>query len=75
MLIAGGAILLVIAYMTLLGLLMADRGRSGTPVNLAAGAGEALGSLVTYLTQHPAEYYWSRQLWPAAEQSSIPDKQ
>jgi len=53
--------LLVIAYLTLFGLIMAERGRQRLPAEPLSAAGEALLRVVTYVTHHPATYYWHRQ--------------
>jgi peptide/nickel transport system permease protein len=58
--------LLVIAYLTIFGLLLAERGRSGLPAQPLQTAAEALVGLVNYLFHHPALYVWSRQEVPAA---------
>jgi len=61
------AILLVIAYLTLFGLLMAERGRAGLPAEPLNAAGEALSRTAAYLTNHPTTYYWARQEVPALQ--------
>ena len=58
---AGLVTLLVIAYLTLFGLIMAERGRQRLPAEPLSAAGEALLRVVTYVTHHPATYYWHRQ--------------
>lgn len=58
--------LLVIAYLTILGLLLAERGRSGLPAQPLQTAGEALVSLADYLLHHPGTYVWKHQEWTAA---------
>jgi len=52
------ATLLVIAYLTLFGLIMAERGREGLPAEPLSAASEALLRTVTYVTEHPTTYYW-----------------
>jgi len=52
--------LLVIAWLTLFGLTMAERGREGLPAEPLSAAGEALVRTVTYVTDHPAVYYWHK---------------
>ena len=52
--------LLVIAYLTLFGLIMAERGREGLPAEPLSAAGEALLRTVTHVTDHPATYRWHR---------------
>ena len=59
--------LLVIAYLTLFGLIMAERGREGLPAEPLSAAGEALLRTVTYLTDHPASYYWHKYETTALE--------
>ncbi len=58
--------LLVIAYLTIFGLLLAERGRSGLPAQPLQTAAEALVNLVTYLLHHPTSYVWNHQDIPAA---------
>ena len=53
--------LLVIAYLTLFGLSMAERGRKGLPAEPLRAAGEACSSLLTYVTRHPTTYYWHKE--------------
>jgi peptide/nickel transport system permease protein len=50
--------LLVIAWLTLFGLTMAERGREGLPAEPLSAAGEALLRTVTYVVDHPKTYYW-----------------
>jgi hypothetical protein len=54
------ATLLIIAWLTLFGLIMAERGREGLPAEPLSAAGEALLRTVTYLTDHPKSYYWAK---------------
>ena len=61
------ATLLVIAYLALFGLIMAERGREGLPAEPLSAAGEALLRTVTYVTDHPATYYWHREDVPALQ--------
>jgi peptide/nickel transport system permease protein len=63
-LIASLATLLFIAYLTLFGLIMAERGREGLPAEPLSAAGEALLRTVTYVTEHPMVYYWHRYEYP-----------
>ena len=58
-------IVLAIAYLTQLGLLMAERGRQGVPAALWSAAGQALGATADYLFHHPATYYWQKAYQPA----------
>ena len=59
--------LFVIAYLTLLGLMMAERGRQGQPVEPLGAVGEALRLTVGYATNHPPIYRWNRYDVPALE--------
>lgn len=52
--------LLVIAYLALFGLIMAERGRERLPAEPLDAAGEALLRTFTYVTDHPTTYYWHR---------------
>ena len=54
------ATLLIIAWLTLFGLIMAERGRMGLPAEPLSAAGEGMLRTVTYLTDHPTTYYWDR---------------
>ena len=60
------AILLAIAYLTLFGLLMAERGQKGLPAEPLKAAIETLFRMVNYLVKHPATYYWHRADVPAS---------
>jgi peptide/nickel transport system permease protein len=57
--------LLVIVYLTLFGLIMAERGREHLPAPLVDVAGEALSRTAAYLTDHPQTYVWHRVEEPA----------
>jgi ABC-type dipeptide/oligopeptide/nickel transport system permease component len=59
--------LLVIAYLALFGLIMAERGREGLPAEPLSAAGQALGRTAAYVTDHPTTYYWSSYNSPAIE--------
>jgi ABC-type dipeptide/oligopeptide/nickel transport system permease component len=59
------AVLVVIAYLTLFGLIMAERGREGLPARPLSAAGEALGRTVYYIIDHPTTYYWDTYNLPA----------
>ncbi|MBN1886729.1 MAG: ABC transporter permease subunit [Thermoflexales bacterium] len=52
--------LLIIAYLTLFGLIMAERGREGLPAEPLGAAGQALLRTVDYLVAHPTIYRWHR---------------
>jgi peptide/nickel transport system permease protein len=52
--------LLLIAYLTLFGLIMAERGRERLPAEPLSAAGEALLRTASYVTDHPAIYRWNR---------------
>ncbi len=60
-------ILLGIAFLTLLGLYMAQQGRKGLPANLLGGSLEALRQLIDYLLHHPQAYVWHKEIVPAAQ--------
>lgn len=57
--------LLIIAYLTLFGLIMAERGREGLPAEPLSAATEALSRTVDYILDHPPTYYWNRFNQPA----------
>lgn len=57
--------LMVILYITLFGLIMAERGREGLPAAPGSAALEAVVRTGEYFTQHPETYYWSKQTLPA----------
>jgi peptide/nickel transport system permease protein len=59
--------LLVIAYLTLFGLIMAQRGTRGLPANVLGAAGEAFRELFSYVTAHPQMYTWHKVDYPAME--------
>jgi len=65
----GGAVitLLVIAYLSLLGLLFAQRGRAHLPANPLDAMQQSAIKLLDYFLHHPATYYWSKQTLPAFE--------
>jgi ABC-type dipeptide/oligopeptide/nickel transport system permease component len=54
------ATLLIIAYLSLFGLIMAERGREGLPAEPLDAAGQALLRTADYLVAHPATYRWHR---------------
>ena len=57
--------LLVIAYLTLFGLTMANRGRTGLPAEPLQAAGAAAIQVAEYLFDHPSTYIWHRLETPA----------
>ncbi|NBD36692.1 MAG: ABC transporter permease subunit, partial [Chloroflexi bacterium] len=59
--------LLIIAYLTLFGLSMAERGREGRPAEPLSVAGEALIRTGEYIFDHPTTYHWHRYVFPAFE--------
>lgn len=61
------ATLLVIIYLTLFGLIMAERGRERLPAEPLNALGEALDRAVAYLTNHPVTYYWHKQDVPVGD--------
>ena len=58
---AGALILFAIAFLTFIGLILAERGRAGLPAQLLDAAAEAFRRTVDYLVNHPATYVWHRQ--------------
>ncbi|MGE5252183.1 MAG: ABC transporter permease subunit, partial [Bacteroidota bacterium] len=62
-----GSALLVIAYMTLIGLLLAERGREHLPVQPFGALWQAAVDLALYIFKHPATYSWNRQVTPVNE--------
>lgn len=60
-------ILLLIAYLTQFGLLVAERGRAGLPAQPVEAAAQALLRTGSYLGRHPATYLWHRAHVPALE--------
>lgn len=65
----GNAIItvVVIAYLTLLGLLLAQRGREHLPAEPLDAILQSGKSLFTYFTDHPQTYHWNRQVIPAVD--------
>jgi peptide/nickel transport system permease protein len=63
----GVVILVIIAYLTIFGLIMAERGQEGMPAAPAQAAVEALRGTVDYFLNHPAVYFWSKQVIPAPQ--------
>ncbi len=63
----GGSILtlLVIAFLTIFGLIMAERGREGLPAQPLNAAGEALVATFKHIFAHPTTYIWNHQEIPA----------
>jgi ABC-type dipeptide/oligopeptide/nickel transport system permease component len=57
--------LLVIAYLTSLGLILAERGREHLPAQPLNAVLEALVRLGQYLFAHPQTYYWHKANLPA----------
>lgn len=57
--------LLVIAYLTFLGLLLAERGREHLPAQPLDAMWQSVLKLVDYILHHPAVYYWNSQTFPA----------
>ncbi len=55
------AILLVIAYLTLFGLVMSERGLERLPAQPLQIAAATLQHTFQYITRHPASYQWQRQ--------------
>ncbi len=63
----GLVILLIIAYLTIFGLIMAGRGQQGLPAAPAQAAVEALRGTADYFLHHPTTYFWSKQVVPAPQ--------
>ncbi len=49
-----------IAFLTLFGLIMSERGREGLPAQMLQSAGDALVQLVRWVISHPQIYTWHR---------------
>lgn len=60
-LVRGILILLAIAFLTFVGLILAERGRAGLPAQLLDASVEALRRTVDYVFAHPPTYTWQRQ--------------
>lgn len=58
--------LLTIAFLTIFGLILAERGRARLPAEPLNAAGEALARTFSYILDHPQTYYWAKQDQPAA---------
>ena len=57
----------VIAYLTIFGLLLAERGREHLPAQPIEAIWRSGISLVDYFSNHPGTYYWNRQTVPVSE--------
>ncbi len=59
----GGAVLIlaVIAYLTLFGLILAQRGQQGLPADPSGAAVEALGAGADLLLHHPTYFVWHHE--------------
>src|SRR5512139_1454933 len=55
---------MVIAFLTLLGLLLAKYGREHLPIQPLEAATQALNDTVSYFIAHPSDYFWSREQIP-----------
>jgi ABC-type dipeptide/oligopeptide/nickel transport system permease component/Zn-dependent M28 family amino/carboxypeptidase len=55
------AILLAIAYLTMFGLIVGERGHAGLPAEPLNATVEALRRTLDYVVNHPAVYNWQRQ--------------
>lgn len=53
--------LVVIAYLTIFVLILAERGRDHLPAQPLQSAGNAISRLVTFFFDHPLTYLWHRQ--------------
>jgi len=59
------ATLIIIAYLTSYGLIMAERGREHLPAQPVQAAWQAVVSTVEFIFQHPGTYLWNKQDLPA----------
>lgn len=57
--------LLLIAYLTLFGLIVGERGREKQPADPIGAAGEALVQTASYVVDHSKTYYWDTYEVPA----------
>ncbi len=57
--------LLIIAYLTSWGLILAERGREHLPARPLEAAWQALLRTGQYIFAHPQEYYWKRETYQA----------
>lgn len=64
---ANALILLIIAYLTLYGLAMAERGQRRLPAQPLDTAAQTLAQTVEYITHHPGTYHWNKQDIPASD--------
>ena len=61
----GLIVLLIIAYLSLLGLNEAHKGRTGQPVILLFDMGETVLQMGDYVFDHPSDYLWHKEILPA----------
>lgn len=61
----GFVTLIVLAYLTMFGFVLADEGRQGLPTDLRLGAIDALGRTVSFVVHHPATFSWHAENQPA----------
>jgi ABC-type dipeptide/oligopeptide/nickel transport system permease component len=66
-LVASAAILLVIAYLTLLGLVMAERGQRKLPTQPLKVATQTFAQTIQYVAHHPDLYRWNKQDIPSSD--------
>lgn len=59
--------LLVIAYLTSWGLILAERGREHLPAQPFQAAWQALVRVAVYLFNHPSTYYWHKESAPTLQ--------
>lgn len=64
-LVAMAGTLLGIAFLTIFGLGMAERGRQGLPTDVLNSAGQAVAQTAAYLYAHPLTYLWHHTQQPA----------
>ena len=63
--------LLVIAYLTSWGLILAERGREHLPAQPLQAAWQALAQVGNYLVDHPQTYYWHKENVAALQVVSV----
>jgi peptide/nickel transport system permease protein len=63
--------LLGIAYLTVFGLTLAERGREHLPANPLDAGWQSLVGIFNYFLRHPETYFWQREDWPAFELVSL----
>ena len=56
-----GLILLTIAFLSLLGLYLAQRGKEGLPITFSSTLKDTFGSFLNYIFLHPKTYLWHKE--------------